>query len=630
MRAARPLRIVAPLALALLAGRASRPAHGEPPRRAAPDLAVVAETFSQEVRRHLEAERIPSISAALVVGDAVVWTGAFGHANVWARTPATPETLYSTGSTFKTVVATAVMRLVERGALSLDAPVATWLGADAPAQPEGSEPITLRHLLTHTSGLPMSGNTVPLWDRALPASLQDVTAGLVADAPPARRVVYSNVGYALVARVIERATKRPFEEVVREEVLAPLGLKTVTFSPSGADVERLALPYARSGDGVRALRQVRFDVWPAGDVYATAGDLGRFVALHLAGGEVAGRRVLSEASAATMLGRPYFRDVGPVGFGLGFVVDDARGVFRHDGLVPGLCAELAGDRKARVGVVLLANLGEAGRTLRALAETALALLRGEPFTPAPIAPPRAGPAPDLDLTRAPVGDPVGTWGGEIVFGTVRIPFTIRVDRGAEGKVAATVDVPSQGLASAPVDVLLHHGDRLHLEFGAGTGRAVVAGTLEGDTIRGTVTQGPLRLPVEAHRAGSPAAREAEAARERERQAKARAATPSDGQPSPFVGRFEGDLDLGVQKLLLRLDVTADDAATLDIPAQGLLKGPLEDVAREGDRVRFALPSPLGRAVFAGTLRADALEGTMTQGGQTFRYRLVRRSGEGSR
>jgi hypothetical protein len=263
-----------------------------------------------------------------------------------------------------------------------------------------------------------------------------------------------------------------------------------------------------------------------------------------------------------------------------------------------------------------------GLTLRFLRDAKGAVTGAETASGARLARAAGPAATDLDLSLPPEGDPVGDWEGELTLGTMRIPFAIRVRRGAAGALEGRIDVPAQGLKDGVLDVLLHHGKRVHLEHGAAMGRAVTDAVLEGDTIRGMVTQGPLRLPVEAFRAGSEAAQAAAAARAAATAAKAPA--PAAG-PSPFVGVWEGDLDLGTQKLLLRLDVTADTAATLDIPAQGLVKGPLEALRRDGAKVSFELPSALGRAVFAGTIDGTALRGTLAQAGQSFPFALVRKT-----
>ena len=505
--------------------------------------------------------------------------------------------------------------------------------------------------------------------------------------------------------------KRPFDDVVRDEVLAPLGMTSTTFSPSAHDVERMALPYARSSDGVAPVRQVRFDVWPAGDVYTTAEDLARFLAMQLNGGRLGATRILSEESAAEMHRRQFFRDRGSAGFGLAFIVDESgeHRTISHDGLVPGMTAQILGDLDAKVGVVLLCNLSEGNRALAGLARVALKVLRGEawtPFDPATVArtPVPAswralegtylggpgGPvriavvrnalsiesasgrgwlaegeggrfdvkgddipeglwirfasdaagkvtgyeastgtkttkasgeaATDMDLTLAPEGDAAGDWEGAVTFGTMRFAFAMRVRRDEQGVLSARIDVPTQGMRDVPMDHVLHHGKRVHFEYGDAAGKSVVEGTLEGDVVRGTVQRGPLRLPITGYRVGSEAAKAAAAA------AAAAAGPPKPppgGAASPFVGHWEGEVDFGTERLAMRLDVASDTSATLDIPPQGLSKGPLESVHREGATVTFELPSPIGRAVFSGRLDGDTLRGTLTQNGRVSPFSFTR-------
>jgi serine-type D-Ala-D-Ala carboxypeptidase/endopeptidase len=574
------------------------PAGAEPP-----DWATRLNVLEREIERRMEADRIPSLSIAVVRGEEVVWTAAYGYSNVWAQTKATPQTLYSTGSTFKTVTATAVMRLVEKGLAELDDPVAPLLGDDAPSQPAGAKPITLRHLLTHVSGLPASGANVPLWDRALPPTLEAATSRLAAAVPPEQQTVYSNVAFALAGRLAGALGKKPFDVLVREEVLDPVGMTRTTLSPSGPDAERMAIPYARTAGRVEPIRQVRFDVWPAGDAYTTAENLARFLAMHVSGGVVGGKRVLSEASCAEMHRRQFFRERGASGFGLAFVVDETPGrrTISHDGLVPGFTAHFVGDLDRKVGVVALCNLTEGSRALAGIARVAIKALRGEEWTafdPATVARDpvpaawtalegtyvggAAGPvrvtvvrnalriesaggsgwlvegeggrydvrgddvpegiwirfasdaegrvtgyesstgtkttkaggtaATDMDLTLPPEGDPVGAWEGEVSLGSMRVEFALRVRREPGGALAAAIDVPFQGMRDVAMDHVLHHGKRVHFEYGEGAGKAVVDGMLDGDVVKGTMQRGPLRLPITGYRAGSEAAAQAKAAR----------------------------------------------------------------------------------------------------------------------
>lgn len=675
------------------------------------DLDAVVATLSNEIRRRMAAEHVPAVSIALVRGDAVVWTGAFGVANVWAKTPATPDTVFSTGSTFKPVVAATVLALVDEGKLSLDARVADLLPDVKVKTRDGWPPITVRHLLSHTSGLPRGALTVPIWDRRLPPAIEETAALVEASFPAGTGVAYSNLAFGLLGRIVEKAAGEPFEDAVRRRVFVPLGMGATTLVPSAAVVERMALPYARSETGVEPLRQVRFDMFPAGDVWTTAADMGRFLAALLNDGRSAGGRILSPEAARSLRTRPFFAERAPEGFGLGIYVEEREGrvVLAHSGSVPGFVAALRGDVGARVGAYVLANQDGGGPALDALARIACRLLRGEAYTPfdpavarrdpVPAAwatfagtylSPQAGPirvrvedgalvmeaggrkawlVPDgdagdrfvargddsqdgapvaflrdgagkvvgvrgrsgvpaerlatdaattMDVSKAPEGTLEGAWEGSAGFGGLRLDFALHVRRDGE-RLVATVTVPAQGLKDSPVSQLLHHGAQIHFEHGAGGALALVDGVLEGDVLRGTLRRSGFALPVEAYRVGSDAAKAAAARRAAGTPAPPAAPTP----PAVFVGAWEGGIDVGPSRLRIRLDVASDTRATLSIPEQGLDRGALEAVRRDGTRVHFELASSLGQAVFDGELRGDVLVGTLAQSGATMAFELRR-------
>src|SRR5437660_11529736 len=123
---------------------------------------VVAE-LEPEIQRMLLAGNIPSCSIALISGDRVIWTNAYGYSNLWARTPATPNTVYLIGSTFKAMSTVALLQQMEQGKFKLDDPVNKYL-TDFKIQGEDpTHPVTFRHLLTHTSGLPGDFGPFTVW-----------------------------------------------------------------------------------------------------------------------------------------------------------------------------------------------------------------------------------------------------------------------------------------------------------------------------------------------------------------------------------------------------------------------------------------------------------------------------------
>src|SRR4030095_10419698 len=133
---------------------------------------VVAD-LEPEIQRAMLEGKIPSAAVALIAGDRVIWSGAYGQSNLWARTPATTNTVYLIGSTFKAMSTIALLQQMEQGKFKLDDPVNNYL-TDFKIQGEDPQhPITFRHLLTHTSGLPGDFGAFPVWGDTVPPSLED-------------------------------------------------------------------------------------------------------------------------------------------------------------------------------------------------------------------------------------------------------------------------------------------------------------------------------------------------------------------------------------------------------------------------------------------------------------------------
>ncbi len=331
------------------------------------DLEKTKEVLTAEIEKEL-AKGVASISISLVHGEEIVWSAAFGYANVWAQTPATPETIYCTGSTFKAVTATAIMQLVEQGKITLDDPVNDYLGENRVAD-MAEHPVTFRHILSHASGLTPGEQFLPLWSRQLPRTLEELTASLKAVSPPEEQYVYNNHAFGLAGYLIERITGEDYEDYIVENILVPLGVETSNpVNPSPQMVERMALPYIPSSNGPVPVPQVRFDVFPAGDIHLTAEDMARFLAAHLNGGVFRGERILSEESVAETH-RPQFFD-----YGLGWSVSaGAPHRISHGGGLTGFLTSMVGDLDAKVGVYVMSNSGD----MSGIAATAMALLRGE-------------------------------------------------------------------------------------------------------------------------------------------------------------------------------------------------------------------------------------------------------------
>lgn len=311
-----------------MTGRGSR--VDQPPT----DSATLAAFIEEKIR----AESVPGLSVAVVKADRVLWERGFGFADLAARTPATPSTVYLWFSMTKIVTATAVMRLAEAGALDLDGPADEYFrGFKVVSQPE---PVTVRNLLNHSSGL---ANPLPIrWVRPADKPAPDPSAfvnRLLArhrrlKFTPGERAAYSNLGYLVLGEVISAVSGVAYEEYVRDEILTPLGMTRTGFTyPAGQNAAigyhplrkpltplfKAALPGGIVGP--RQGKYVSFKPFyvkgPAyGGLVGGVGEAARFVRLHLNGGEVEGTRLLSAGAVAEM------RKVTPGGgkrdFGLGW------------------------------------------------------------------------------------------------------------------------------------------------------------------------------------------------------------------------------------------------------------------------------------------------------------------------
>ena len=387
------------LALALLPGSSAIAQGGKF------DLEKTKTVLSSVIQKTLAENGVPSMSIALVRGDSVVWTAAFGYANLRTRTPATTQTLYSTGSSFKSVTATALMQLVEQGKFKLDDPINNYLG-DSKVKDSSTKPVTFTHILSHWSGLKNGAETQPIWGRKLPKTLEQLTSALTWVRAPETKWEYNNFAYGAAGLLVQKISGVEYETYMVDNILKPLGATTThPVYPSPEMVERMALPYEAGGTYGKPVptAQVHFDVYPAGDIYLTAEDMAHYLIAQLNGGVYHGKRILSEESVREMHKE---RFGGDYGFGFWMVHDTASGhtLIHHGGAIAGQRAFLIGDLDAKVGVYYMTNsdfLPDATPPRQSeVVYAALKLLRGEGYTPRPV---KKGIAVDEKLLNSYVG-----------------------------------------------------------------------------------------------------------------------------------------------------------------------------------------------------------------------------------
>lgn len=263
-------------------------------------MPTLADALTQ-IDRWIEEGAVHGVSAAIWHDGRIIATRQIGEAQ--PGVPVQPDTLFGLASVSKPLTAAAIMRLVERGELDLDEPVVLQV----PEFGETSDPfaddvipqlealrdsITLRHLLSHTSGLPENAGAKRLSHRDLPslAHMLDVMCGMPLEDAPETIMRYSNVGVAIAARAAELAAGAPFPDILRQEVLSPWSLTQILATVDAADASRVATVQDVAGEGTPA--ESYNGAWwrglglPWGGYYGTAGDVVRFAASFLPDTEI--------------------------------------------------------------------------------------------------------------------------------------------------------------------------------------------------------------------------------------------------------------------------------------------------------------------------------------------------------
>lgn len=306
---------------------------------------------------------LPGLSLAIVHDQDVIYAKGFGFADVDKKTPATPGTVYRIASISKLFTAVAVLQLRDQGKLQLDDPVAkylTWFKLkDAPAD---AQPITIRHLLVHTAGLPRE-SAFPYWtDFKFPSRADMIKALPTQEAsyPPDTKWKYSNLGLALAGEVVAAVSGEPFETYVQKHILDPLGMKSSSIEVTDATKGKLAVGYGRRmPDGSRAVRPFTdtAGIAPAAGLASTVEDLAKFAALQFRDGPAKDGQILKGSTLRDMHRVHWLMPDWKSGRGLGFhIVHREDGdLVGHGGWVAGYQTSVYFRPKDKLAVVAMLN-----------------------------------------------------------------------------------------------------------------------------------------------------------------------------------------------------------------------------------------------------------------------------------
>jgi len=284
---------------------------------------------------------MPSFSACIVRGEEVIWDGAWGWADVYQSIPATEETQYVIGSVSKVIAAIAILQLAEDGLFSLDDDVSPFLPFDLrnPAFPD--VPITFRMLLSHTASLAgvnehffptfyfrpyefaeLGAFLTPSGAEYLPAYWRDV--------PPGNGMEYANIGFELIALLVERVSGQTYSDYVEGAIFEPLGMADSTFT--AADASEPAMPYMALLGIPIPMDHYEIGSLGAGGLRTTLADLAQLAAALMNGGALRDGRILEPASVAEMQSIQAVGSPGdPFDYGLGWAVFREGDLGGHSG-----------------------------------------------------------------------------------------------------------------------------------------------------------------------------------------------------------------------------------------------------------------------------------------------------------
>ncbi|QNM96137.1 serine hydrolase domain-containing protein [Chitinimonas koreensis] len=356
------MRLLLSRCLALLAGAvlSFSPLAGELP----------AARIDAYMDAQLQQRRIPGAALAVIAHGRPMLVKGYGLANVEHRVPVGVDTVFQSGSVGKQFTAAAVMLLVQDGKLGLDDPVRRFF----PAAPPAWRRVTVRHLLSHTAGLP--DDWPAGFDLRRDYADAELTRRILAmplDAAPGARYRYSNPGYVLLGMLVGKASGRFYGDLLQERLFGPLGMATARVIDEADIVPGRAAGYRLDGG------RLKNQEWVSPSLNRTAdGSLYLGLADWIAWDAALGKGWPLRPDSLAQLWQPMRLADGRLSeYGLGWELDSRGGHPRvwHDGAWQGFESYLSRRRDGSLSVVLLVNLAEAG--VADIAEGLLDLLAAE-------------------------------------------------------------------------------------------------------------------------------------------------------------------------------------------------------------------------------------------------------------
>ncbi len=313
-------------------------------------LAFNEAAIDEIARDEMERQRIPGMAVAIVRGDRVLMSKGYGLANMEQQRPVTNETMFLSGSMGKMFTAAGIMALVEENRVALDSSIRTYL----PEAPGAWQGIKIRHLLSHTSGIPdYTSATMDYRRDFTEAQLANMAYALTPEFPPGSRWNYSNTAYVLLGVIMSKVTGRPYWEYLRTRIFTPAGMPTIRIITEAEIVAQRASGYRVQDGGYLHQEWVSptLNTTADGSLLVSLRDMVAWNAV------VRDRRVLSKRSWEQILSPVRLTSGNPQGYGYGWFLEQLNGqrVLQHGGSWQGFRTQLSRYEPSDVAVVVLTN-----------------------------------------------------------------------------------------------------------------------------------------------------------------------------------------------------------------------------------------------------------------------------------
>lgn len=313
-----------------------------------------SEAIDAYVNEYLKDANVPGLALAVLRSSTLVKAKGYGFANLEHTVPVRPDTVFQSGSLGKQLAATAIMMLVEEERLRVEDPISQYF----PEAPESWAPITVRHLLTHTSGI--KNYTSDDFDYRRDYSEDDLVrlaASMPLDFEPGERYSYSNTGYVLLGALIRRVTGQFYGDFLRDRIFVPLGMDSARVISEEDIVPNRAAGY-RLVDG-----KIKNQEWVSPSLNTTADGALYLSVLDWSKWDVAldTERLLRRSTFEKMWTRARLNDGSSIDYGFGWRLSEVRGhpIVEHGGAWQGFTAHISRYPDDRLSVIVLTNSADA-------------------------------------------------------------------------------------------------------------------------------------------------------------------------------------------------------------------------------------------------------------------------------